>query len=93
MIRCTQRVVGVNFADNCPLEVRHRVIAANNPLQPSFMRPRIWPGDNQWVTVIDDCIPGWKVPFFGFIPDSAIRVRYTRYTKMIRQLCRWFSRQ
>jgi hypothetical protein len=93
MIRCSQRVVGITFADNCPPNVRHRVLAGNNPAHPTFSKPRIWPGDSQWVTVIDKCIPGWKVPFLGFVPDSIFPPQFGLLTASIRRILRRVRRR
>ena len=74
MFRCHQHRVGVRFHPDCPDHIKMRGMRTLFDTSGAADAPtRIPLCDREWVSRVDEKIPGWWFPFFGFVSDSRLR--------------------
>lgn len=86
MIRCHQRKVGVRFHPDCPDHVKQRSFAGMCDAMPTDQPPRIPRCDHEWVTRIDERIPGWWIPLIGFVSDDSFKTLAKRVRATVARL-------
>ena len=86
MFRCHQRRVGVRFHPDCPDHVKERGMQNLLSAAPcANTQPRTPLCDREWIHPVDERIPGWWFPFFGFISDSRMRTIRSRILDILRK--------
>lgn len=73
MVRCSRRQIGVRFHPDCPDHVKARAFSATLDATSAAERIQIAHCDHEWITRIDERVPGWWFPFIGFVPDTHLR--------------------
>ncbi len=73
MFRCYQRKIGVQFHPDCPDHVKRRDITGLLGALHAGRPPRLPHCDQEWITLVDERIPGWQIPLIGFISEESLK--------------------
>lgn len=78
-MKFTQHEKGFRFSEDCPDHIKIRIM--RNGFQPDMSDSNTYipECDNIYVTVIDNEIKGWWIPFAGFVTNEQIMSAWHRY--------------
>ena len=83
MIRLYQRKIGIRFHPDCPEHFKRRGLTASTSASEKHQIPHC---DPDWVSRIDERIPGWWLPLSGFVSDEDLKALGKRLRMAVTRL-------